>query len=738
MSDISELYNKDLEVDISATSDDYIFQISPKFIEKTPPILNETSKSKHPKPKKLQVREIIKKNKNFSEIFQTLQKTNTCFSDVITTVTCYRPELGNTLGKIHATYNKLFELVLECTISAISSKETEIESIQKKHEHFIDTVIESREDIQAKYIKQKELINVLKTRLKISTTSEEALQYEIKQLRDILKYDQNSTAQLRSNLERGRQEGDEEQAENQDVKAVHEEPGLKLKLEEQEKVIQEIESGHATNTTTLKEMRGVLRSMAMSSTNKVNWTQTEEGELYWNLDPGSIVPVPTNPASYYCLIKDVEGSSMSMTRPKVTDGLKWSLTPNIMRFLANSPSRMALPYPYAFFKKLLMEICIERLSINPEISGYMQPLLALDEFLCVFFLKRHQLRRLAEIKLKEFLGSLKFYMKWQRAAVFSKVSGIAVDVLENSEYLYTDYHTQMYFLFCLGVLTSDPTAVWEAPEGHTWLKTTREEALTLTAMPWVGKNDLRRIRKDVSYMIRSVTDPAGNQGDYADVDQLIGYYMREYVTLRQANIDKLYKAFIKIDQVHQGLYNYDEFKFLLPVPEDQPLAESIVSRAFYYAHTAGTNSFQISPHSFSAACVRFGIDNPCALAQVGWDLIFPFPLIKYIIDSKDEKYSGLIFKKEKVLAERTNYLKVPTKISTTVKVETQTNAIGLEKVAALLAQHYGVIRELKKYTEQLRQMIQQKDDPALIAIPIERLFEVLNSACEFFAFPIIF
>jgi hypothetical protein len=129
------------------------------------------------------------------------------------------------------------------------------------------------------------------------------------------------------------------------------------------------------------------------------------------LDPGSIVPVPNTSTSYYYLIKDVEGNSLNMTRPKVTDGLKWSLTPTIMRFLANSPSRMALPYPYSHFKKLLMEICIERLSINPEVCGFMQPLLPLDEFLCIYFLKKHQLRRLAEIKLKEFLGSLKYHIK---------------------------------------------------------------------------------------------------------------------------------------------------------------------------------------------------------------------------------------------------------------------------------------------------------------------------------------
>ena len=256
-------------------------------------------------------------------------------------------------------------------------------------------------------------------------------------------------------------------------------------------------------------------------------------------------------------------------------------------------------------------------------------------------------------------------------------------------------------------------------------------------MPWVGKNDLRKIRKDVSYMTRTVTDNNGNEGECVDVDQLIGYYMREYITLRQANVDKLFKAFTKVDQVHQGLYNYDEFKFLLPNTEEQQIPDSIVGRAFYYSVTAGSNSFQISPHSFSSACVRFGIDNPCSLVQVGWDLIFPFPLIKSMVDNKEERYSGLLYKKEKALAERSNYLKVPNKLNATVKTEAPSNTISLEKISALLAQHYGIIRELKKFTDQFKLSL-QKEEITNVNEALEKLYSVLNSACEFFSFPIIF
>ena len=192
MSDISELYNKDPEVDISGTSEEINFKLSPRLIPKDFHASVETPKPHKPKPSKIHAREAVKKNKNLSKCFSILQKTNLCFENVISTVRCYRPELGSNLEKIYATYNKLFEAVLENAVSMITSKDFEINNMQKKHDDFIGTEIEAREGIQSKFSKQKELIQILKTRLKISTTAEEALQLEIKELREILKSDQTA------------------------------------------------------------------------------------------------------------------------------------------------------------------------------------------------------------------------------------------------------------------------------------------------------------------------------------------------------------------------------------------------------------------------------------------------------------------------------------------------------------------------------------------------------------------
>jgi hypothetical protein len=321
--------------------------------------------------------------------------------------------------------------------------------------------------------------------------------------------------------------------------------------------------------------------------------------------------------------------------------------------------------------------------------------------------------------------------------MFGKVAGILCDLFDNADYIYADYHTQMYFIFCVGVLNTNESQ-FEGPEGHTWIHSDKEEALSLQAMPWVGKPDLRKIRKDVSYMTRVVTDPNGNEMECVDEDQLLSYYLKEFISMRQSRLEKLQKSFIKIDQTQKGSYNFDEFKFLITSLEDLQMPDSTILRAFYYSSVTNPSTWDITLNSFSAACIKLGLDNPCPFAQVGWDLIFPLPMVRLMVDGKEEKYSGLVFKKEKALAERTPFLRVPIKNAVIAKPEAGGQGIGLEKVTALLAQHYAIIREIKKVSDHFKMIVQQKDSQEVINAGLDRLNNVLNSACDFFTFPVIF
>jgi len=81
-----------------------------------------------------------------------------------------------------------------------------------------------------------------------------------------------------------------------------------------------------------------------------------------------------------------------------------------------------------FFRKLIFEIYDERIRKAPEIQGMINSnYLSLEEFLLIYFLKKYQLRRLVEVKIIEFISSLKYYIKiWTRAKLFANLAGMLI------------------------------------------------------------------------------------------------------------------------------------------------------------------------------------------------------------------------------------------------------------------------------------------------------------------------
>lgn len=741
--DLSELHNKDLSLNASATSDDhhFIFQsirqdrLSSKPM--TDPLKPPKSSKSKKSPKKPSNKSDSKPKPIFDNlIFQTLKRTNNFFQTVLESVICYRPELASTLEKIYLTYNKLIEAVLENAHALIKKKDKEIEEIKNDHQEQINAQLNQFKKILDDLNDARNTNKRLESELIMGGIFKEALEDEVKGLREVINYDRLLTHMFTSNADKEKSD-ENETGEKVNKQELTQEASLKVRLDELYTMEQEIEKEHEAVDKELSEMHKNLTQIAIAATTTSRAVQTELAWVKVEIDPEAINLIPVNPTSYYCLIKAAEGTIVQQIKPRQNDSTKWSLTPTILKFLSGNPSRKSMPYPYAYFKKLLLEICLERLSINPDICGYMQPPLLLDEYICLFFLKKNHLKRVAQGKVVEFLSSLKFHSKWQRASMFGKVSGIACDIHDNADYIFADYYTQMYFIFCIGVLNCNEFQ-FEGSEGHTWIHSDKEEPITLQAMPWVGKNDSRKIRKDVSYMTRIVQDSNGNDIECVDEDQLLAYYMKEFIAMRTARLEKLQKNFAKIDQTQKGSYNFDEFKYLIPGLEELMLPDSLILRAFYYSSIANSATSDITSTSFSASCVRFGIDNPCAFAQVGWDLIFPLPMVKYMVENKEEKYSGLILKKDKAFTERSTFLRVPSKSTTVAKADSNSGGISIEKVTALLAQHYAIIREIKKVSDYVKNIMQQKEGIEVINVAMERLGSVLNSACEFFTFPIAF
>lgn len=77
--------------------------------------------------------------------------------------------------------------------------------------------------------------------------------------------------------------------------------------------------------------------------------------------------------------------------------------------------------PWIQFRRVIYDIYVDRLTNSWEINGsLLTTSMSMDEYVCLYFLKVHKLRRIAENKLFEFLVSLRYYNKsWPRASLFA-------------------------------------------------------------------------------------------------------------------------------------------------------------------------------------------------------------------------------------------------------------------------------------------------------------------------------
>ena len=80
-----------------------------------------------------------------------------------------------------------------------------------------------------------------------------------------------------------------------------------------------------------------------------------------------------------------------------------------------------------------------------------------------------------------------------------------------------------------GLFDSFKGDIWNSLEGWTYLKSSRQEAITREVISW---SDTRKIRTHVKNMIKSITDPSGQLDEYIDLDTLHQMYMDEFIAKR--------------------------------------------------------------------------------------------------------------------------------------------------------------------------------------------------------------
>lgn len=767
--DLSSLEDKQLEVDFERNNPEFVsmtltaLDATEKAVKAHtafPQAREDTHPSREPLPgaPKRYPRKPIKRHSGVINLQDAFSKTDRMFGEVIVTVMCYRAELGTTLQKVRTTYVRLFQQLQEKMDRVMVKKEVECEKAVEDCKALLGEYVKQKLILKEQLDRAQERIQQAEARSRTYAVLLEAEQKDSIQLREILKLDAGNMNAMLEDLESGKEGEPAEgtvhevgQTNADAVKGIAHDTQLQQSLEKLQEVMAEMEAEQNTKHLLLREMKDVVVNMVQTNVKEEKGTQVGDGELYWNLAPAGMDPHTTstvNPQSLYANIKEFQSLEGIQVRAKGEE--KWNMTPLLMHFLANTPIQAGRPWPYKHFKNVHMDICLSRFNITNEITGCLQPNVPLDQYLCVYFMQKHQLRRLAELKLMEFLTSLKYYgTKWDRASLFCKVTGITGNLYENEEFVYADYNTQLYYLYAFQQLYADPTSVWESPEGQTWMKNDKAKEVTMDLLPWLKRGDPKKIKQRITPLENKLTDPSGTTDFFIDLDKLLSIYLTEFVEQRNKTRVKIGKEFIKRNQIQQGLFTHSEFAQTVRKnwtgSEDEKMVfpgDFSMSRAFYVAHCLSGNTFEISQTSLLTAVVIYGLDSPFPFAIGNLDYLVPL-----LGDKVDAEANRL--RREKTSKEATDrsekggsYLKAsmrkPPKQGQEPGAMNQQGP-SLERVASLLSQHYAILREVKGYADQIRENIAEAGtDTAKVMSAFERLSIILSNACEFFNFPVVF
>lgn len=412
-----------------------------------------------------------------------------------------------------------------------------------------------------------------------------------------------------------------------------------------------LENERNNTSSALSTMNELIKAMARN-TKMDSCTQVEESELQWKAT--DVFPAERNKKMP---IEEVDRSAINIEgtlernpdkqhiitqlqikerevppevyNPKKNVDKPWTLPPTILVFLENmsKENENGRVLPWEYVKRLMNELYQERLAFNRElISGMVGNVSSFDEFFVLFFVRKHNIRRLAELKMLEFVISLKYYAKfWPKAEMFAYMLDImrfqpSFELNETSAYRF-DLYAQNFFLAVYARLADGEVIEWE--DGATYTSFQRIKVLVRRLLYFT--DDLTRSRL---YAKLEKTVRLRDKKEYADYDFAFQLFMDEYFAGRRRNLSAISKAFSKLSENVQGYFSLKEvtavFKefdsmyaqgtgFQMKYP-----AESAVQLAklYLYSITSAKNNFEINGKEFLVACQRFGFDCPFPFLHV--------------------------------------------------------------------------------------------------------------------------
>lgn len=179
------------------------------------------------------------------------------------------------------------------------------------------------------------------------------------------------------------------------------------------------------------------------------------------------------------------------------------------------------------------------------ISGMVGNAMLFDEFVVFYFLKKQKIRRLAEVKVLEFIISLKYYSKfWIKAETFCMLMDVmkyvpSFEVAESNNYR-LDYYSQNFFFQVYRQMRSFDLVHDE--DGTVYVPVKKVKKLIKVILFFSDEISRSRISAKVEKDIRIF-----DRVECTDFDHVILLFLEEYFASRKRISSALGKSFSKLN-----------------------------------------------------------------------------------------------------------------------------------------------------------------------------------------------
>jgi len=384
------------------------------------------------------------------------------------------------------------------------------------------------------------------------------------------------------------------------------------------------------------------------------------------------------------------------------------------------------------------------------------------------------------MKLLEFLVSLKYYLKtWQRAATFANLCNISSIKIDSTVGTFPEFdiYAQNFFLFAFTKVSSQVSNIYDNSDGVSYLIKDRVDEISNDILSFENEANRKKFTEKL-YRYYSKFSDNGKEFEGIDVDKLLHLYLEAYFEAKGRNTQTLTKYFYKQNSGGEGVFSIDE---ILQITSDiidieSPIQgysypkELSVCRAFLYALTSGKNTFAVTFKDFIQGMSRFGIDCPFPFINASMQgVAIPVsassfalgddksPIKKTITTARKSKVQSMspgtkgvtpritAETPKKIAEEDTSSqgsVKIPglatieNKEGKKKKEEDKNANFKIDSTSSLFAQHFSIIRELKAYCNQFKDMLSKESDAQKVWKGFDQIIIALEAGCQFLSYPV--